>query len=80
MSAEGTVEHLRTFAEVTLADGVREILLDAVDLVELLKRDLADERRLTDGLAKALEALYEHNEADHVEQLLEEWEAMRGLD
>lgn len=80
MSAKGTVEVLRMFADTTLAPGVREELLDAADLIEVLVRDLAEERRLCDGLAKSLRALYEEDRIEDVELQLEEWETTRGLD
>lgn len=80
MTPAELVTMLRAYGKATIAEGAREVFCDSADLIELLQRDLADERRLTDGLAKSLRGLYEDESVDNVELLLEEWEAMRGLD
>jgi len=74
------VARLRTFGEATIAAGAAEVFFAAADVIEGLQRDLADERRITDGLGEALRTFYENDEATNVEQLLEEWDESRGID
>ena len=80
MSAEQLVARLRGYGETTLAAAARNDFYAAADRLEQLQRDLADERRITDGLGEALRRFYDTDDAFGVDEILEQWDEARGID
>jgi len=85
VSAEQLVADLRLLAEVVDAGQPvkllsSELLTRCADEIEAARRDLADERRITDGLGEALRRFYEDDDAFGVDEILEQWDEARGID